>query len=98
MQARALGFDTVGMTRAEQNPQATAWFEQFIADGAHGDMEWLAGTAARRTDPHVFWPRRALSDHARAELRAGQRSAVDPERSATAARSRSMRRATTITS
>ena len=53
--ARAHGFDAVGVTRAEQIPQAKAWFEQFIADGAHGDMEWLATTAARRTDPHVFW-------------------------------------------
>ena len=44
------------MTRAEQTLQAKAWFDQFIAEGSHGDMDWLAGTAARRTDPHVFWP------------------------------------------
>ena len=44
------------MTRAVANPQAKAWFEEFIANGQHGDMGWLAGTAARRTDPHVFWP------------------------------------------
>jgi epoxyqueuosine reductase len=31
-------------------------FERFIADGHHGDMDWLAATAARRTDPQVLWP------------------------------------------
>ena len=44
------------MTRPDANPQAKAWFEQFIAQGQHGDMDWLAATTARRTDPHVLWP------------------------------------------
>ena len=44
------------MTRPDAGPQAKAWFERFIAEGQHGDMDWLARTAARRTDPHVLWP------------------------------------------
>jgi epoxyqueuosine reductase len=31
-------------------------FERFIAAGQHGDMDWLAATAERRTDPRRLWP------------------------------------------
>jgi epoxyqueuosine reductase len=44
------------VTQADANPQAKAWFERFIAEGQHGDMDWLASTTARRTDPNVLWP------------------------------------------
>jgi len=33
-----------------------ARLESFIADGAHGDMAWLASTAERRASPAAFWP------------------------------------------
>jgi epoxyqueuosine reductase len=36
--------------------EAKHYFERFIAEGQHGDMDWLANTAARRTDPNVLWP------------------------------------------
>ena len=29
---------------------------RFLADGAHGDMDWLAANAERRGDPHKLWP------------------------------------------
>ena len=29
---------------------------QFLAEGAHGDMEWLAATAERRGAPDALWP------------------------------------------
>lgn len=35
--------------------QAGARLVQFIADGGHGDMDWLAATTARRRDPRVLW-------------------------------------------
>ncbi len=54
--ARAQGFDTFGVTRPTAIPRAKQRFEQFIADGEHGDMDWLAVNADRRTDPHVLWP------------------------------------------
>jgi epoxyqueuosine reductase len=37
-------------------PQAKARLEQFLADGAHGDMDWLQSTAELRGDPRVLWP------------------------------------------
>lgn len=36
-------------------PEAKARLERFIADGAHGDMDWLADTAARRGAPAALW-------------------------------------------
>ena len=45
--ARALGFDLVGCTRADPPPHA-ARFEQWLADGFHGDMQYLARRAAER--------------------------------------------------
>ena len=46
----------IGVTRPDAIGHAKPHFERFIADGQHGDMDWLAGTAARRTDPQVLWP------------------------------------------
>ena len=54
--ARQHGFDAVGVTRPDAIPQAKPYFERFIAEGQHGDMDWLAATAERRTDPQVLWP------------------------------------------
>jgi epoxyqueuosine reductase len=54
--AREHGFDVVGITRPDRNPDAKHYFERFIAEGQHGDMDWLATTAGRRTDPQVLWP------------------------------------------
>lgn len=44
------------MTRPDAIGAAKPYFERFIAEGQHGDMDWLASTSARRTDPHVLWP------------------------------------------
>lgn len=44
------------MTRPDAIGEAKPHFERFITQGRHGDMDWLAATAARRTDPHVLWP------------------------------------------
>jgi len=46
----------IGVARPDAIPHAKPHFERFIAEGQHGDMDWLAGTAARRTDPQVLWP------------------------------------------
>ena len=55
-QARLRGFDAIGVTRPEAVPEAKARLEQFLADGAHGDMIWLATTAERRGSPLTLWP------------------------------------------
>ena len=55
-EARARGFDVVGVPRPDAIPQAAGRLHQFIAEGAHGDMEWMAATAERRGSPRVLWP------------------------------------------
>jgi epoxyqueuosine reductase len=55
-QARARGFDTVGVTRPDAVPEAKARLERFLADDAHGDMVWMAATAACRGAPRALWP------------------------------------------
>jgi epoxyqueuosine reductase len=37
-------------------PEAKARLERFLADGAHGDMIWMAETAPRRAAPQALWP------------------------------------------
>jgi len=53
--ARAEGFDAFGITK----PSAVGfrkYFDEWLARGEHGDMDWLARTKERRADPHVLWP------------------------------------------
>jgi len=54
--ARDCGFDTVGVTRPDSIPQAAERLRHFLAEGAHGDMDWMETTAARRESPHALWP------------------------------------------
>lgn len=44
------------MTLADGAPETKARLERFIADGAHGDMAWMAETAERRGAPKALWP------------------------------------------
>jgi epoxyqueuosine reductase len=55
-QARALGFDCVGVTEPDAIADAAKHFRAFLEAGAHGDMDWLAATPERRADPRVLWP------------------------------------------
>jgi epoxyqueuosine reductase len=54
--ALASGFDAVGFAEARLDAEARAGLGEFIARGYHGDMGWLAGTAARRGHPKTLWP------------------------------------------
>ena len=54
--ALALGFDAVGFAPAALAGRAREDLARFLSEGLHGDMGWLAETAARRGDPHVLWP------------------------------------------
>jgi epoxyqueuosine reductase len=54
--AHALGFDAVGVTKPDAVPEAKERLERFLAEGAYGDMVWLATTAERRSAPHALWP------------------------------------------
>jgi len=55
-EARALGFDCIGVTDPEAIAQAGTHFREFLDQGSHGDMDWLAAHPERRTDPRVLWP------------------------------------------
>ena len=55
-EARALGFDCVGVTDPDAIAQAAQHFRAFLDAGAHGDMDWLAAQPERRMDPRVLWP------------------------------------------
>jgi epoxyqueuosine reductase len=54
-EARALGFDCVGVTDPDAIADAARHFHAFLAAGAHGEMDWLAAQPERRADPRVLW-------------------------------------------
>jgi epoxyqueuosine reductase len=54
--ALSSGFDAVGFAEARLGAEARASLFEFIARGYHGDMGWLAASAARRGDPQALWP------------------------------------------
>lgn len=45
----------MGIARPDAIPQAPEQLKRFLAEGAHGDMDWMATTAERRGDPRVLW-------------------------------------------
>jgi epoxyqueuosine reductase len=55
-EARALGFDCIGVTAPDTIADAARHFHEFLEIGAHGDMDWLAQNPERRADPRGLWP------------------------------------------
>ena len=55
-EARRVGFDAVAVTTPDAIPLAPARLAEFIADGFHGSMEWIAETIERRAEPLTLWP------------------------------------------
>jgi epoxyqueuosine reductase len=56
-EARALGFAALGIAPADAAPKSAARLRQWLADGCHGDMIWMAETEARRASPKGLWPK-----------------------------------------
>ena len=54
-EALKLGFDAVGFAPATLSDDARDNLAAFIADGRHGEMQWLEEKADRRSDPQVLW-------------------------------------------
>ncbi|GGF13257.1 epoxyqueuosine reductase [Aliidongia dinghuensis] len=54
--ARALGFDVARVAPAELAERYRLAFDHFLAEGRQGDMDWLARTPERRTQPQGLWP------------------------------------------
>ncbi|WP_353227764.1 tRNA epoxyqueuosine(34) reductase QueG [Novosphingobium sp.] len=55
-QAQALGFVACGFAPADEDPLRAARLEQWLGDGNHGSMEWMAGRADHRRSPQGLWP------------------------------------------
>jgi epoxyqueuosine reductase len=56
IQALALGFDAVGIARADAPWPNGARLREFIAQGRHGTMTWMETQAERRAHPQSLWP------------------------------------------
>jgi epoxyqueuosine reductase len=54
--AKELGFAAFGVASAESAPLAGARLRQWLEEGCHGDMIWMAETADRRASPAGLWP------------------------------------------
>ncbi|MEW6630334.1 MAG: tRNA epoxyqueuosine(34) reductase QueG [Pseudomonadota bacterium] len=55
-EARRSGFDAVAVTSPDAIPLAPARLAEFVADGFHGSMDWIAETLERRAEPSTLWP------------------------------------------
>ncbi|MCK0196903.1 tRNA epoxyqueuosine(34) reductase QueG [Ancylobacter sp. 6x-1] len=53
--ARSEGFDAAGIAAPDAIPQAGPRLKEWIATGAHGDMDWMPETAERRASPRALW-------------------------------------------
>lgn len=55
-EALKLGFDAVGFAAPETAMAARAGLVDFLAQGFHGEMDWLAERAEQRANPTALWP------------------------------------------
>jgi epoxyqueuosine reductase len=54
--AAELGFAACGIARADAAPLAAERLHQWLAEGRHGDMIWMAERAHHRESPAGLWP------------------------------------------
>lgn len=55
-EARRLGFVACGIAPAAEDPVRAARLDDWLAEGAHGQMEWMEGRAHHRRSPQGLWP------------------------------------------
>ena len=55
-QAATLGFVACGVARADATPLAAARLQQWLDEGRHGAMIWMAERAEQRGAPAALWP------------------------------------------
>ncbi|HEY0148299.1 MAG TPA: tRNA epoxyqueuosine(34) reductase QueG [Allosphingosinicella sp.] len=55
-EAKALGFAAFGVACADATPKTGERLRQWLEEGCHGDMIWMADTADRRGSPAGLWP------------------------------------------
>ncbi len=54
--ARALGFAAVGFAPAADDPLRARRLREWLAEGCHGQMEWMEARAEVRQGPQALWP------------------------------------------
>lgn len=54
--AGELGFTATGFAPVHLAPEIRDHLAQFIAEGRHGDMDWMPAKAERRREPAALWP------------------------------------------
>nr|WP_217498143.1 tRNA epoxyqueuosine(34) reductase QueG [Sphingomonas zeae] len=54
--AAELGFAAVGITHADAAPKTVERLHQWLAEGRHGSMIWMADRAHQRQSPASLWP------------------------------------------
>lgn len=54
--AAELGFAACGVARADAAPRAGERLHEWLAEGRHGDMIWMAERAHQRESPTALWP------------------------------------------
>ena len=55
-EAREAGFDIIRVVRADAVPEAPGRLREWLAEGRHGSMGWMAETEERRARPTTLWP------------------------------------------
>ena len=53
--AKSLGFDAFGIARTDARPDLPEKLGHALAEGWHGEMEWMAETPERRGSPEGLW-------------------------------------------
>ncbi|MBD2843082.1 tRNA epoxyqueuosine(34) reductase QueG [Erythrobacter rubeus] len=54
--ARELGFVSVGIASAREDPLRAQRLEQWLGEGHHGSMEWMETRLEHRRSPQGLWP------------------------------------------
>jgi len=55
-EAHALGFAAVGFAPAADDPLRARRLREWLAEGHHGEMEWMEARAEVRQGPNAMWP------------------------------------------
>ena len=55
-QALALGFDKVGIVRAESLSEEARHLDEWLDLGYHADLSWMLRDSEKRTDPRRLFP------------------------------------------
>ncbi len=55
-EAKRLGFAALGIASAAEDSESAARFDSWLAEGKHGQMDWMGARAHHRRSPQGLWP------------------------------------------